>query len=343
MAAQAEKERSRQAPSDRNPDAGEPVEVQEFKQRNLFSRERGNPKLLKELESACRNAGLVKTRGVFQYDRDTRFGTRKLSVVMPIEGSYGNIPQAPERSGKPLQVHHRRLPEPGRYAGKDRGSFAWTCSCPLSSGLLMSDPKQKKQLKLLGALLVVLLLVLYWTWGGGSSPASSASGGMPAAWSGLESFVLKTGKPGDRRTGREIPADQINSSIHFEKLGQMEKIQPSLARNMFAFHTPPPSGKPSRERPGAPKPADPAGGRGPALRPRGGPPPRRAGRRWTSPCSFTAFERTRKENSAKPSLPMETTSIWPGRGMWSPTAIESIALPTPRLKSKKSHPGPGSG
>ena len=126
----------------------------------------------------------------------------------------------------------------------------------------MSDPKQKKQLKLLGALLVVLLLVLYWTWGGGSSPASSASGGMPAAWSGLESFVLKTGKPGDRRTGREIPADQINSSIHFEKLGQMEKIQPSLARNMFAFHTPPPSGKLSRERPGAPKPADPAGGRG---------------------------------------------------------------------------------
>ena len=123
----------------------------------------------------------------------------------------------------------------------------------------MSDPKQKKQLKLLGALLVVLLLVLYWTWGGGSSPASSAPDGTPAAWSGLESFVLKTGKPGDRRTGREIPADQINSSIHFEKLGQMETIQPSLARNMFAFHTPPPSGKPSRE---PPKPADPAGGRG---------------------------------------------------------------------------------
>lgn len=67
------------------------LRFQEFKQRNLFSRERGNSELLKELESACRNAGLVKTRGVFQYDRDTRFGTRKLSVVMPIEGSYGNI------------------------------------------------------------------------------------------------------------------------------------------------------------------------------------------------------------------------------------------------------------
>lgn len=64
---------------------------QEFKQRNLFSRERGNSELLRELESACRNAGLVKTRGVFQYDRDTKFNTRKLSVVLPIEGSYGNI------------------------------------------------------------------------------------------------------------------------------------------------------------------------------------------------------------------------------------------------------------
>ena len=142
----------------------------------------------------------------------------------------------------------------------------------------MSDPKQKKQLKLLGALLVVLLLVLYWTWGGGSSPASSASDGMPAAWSGLESFVLKTGKPGDRRTGREIPADQINSSIHFEKLGQMEKIQPSLARNMFAFHTPPPSGKPSGNSPNLQ--ILPVGGAGPSSR---AGPPRRAQRPRTSP------------------------------------------------------------
>ena len=108
----------------------------------------------------------------------------------------------------------------------------------------MSDPKQKKQLKLLGALVVVLLLVLYWSWGQSSSPSLSTSGGSPAAWRGLESFVLKTGKPGDRRRGREIPAAQINSSIDFEKLGQMEKIDPSLARNMFAFYTPPPSANP---------------------------------------------------------------------------------------------------
>ena len=117
----------------------------------------------------------------------------------------------------------------------------------------MSDPRQKKQLKLLGALLVLLLVVLYWSWGQSSSPAPSNSGGAPAAWRGLESFVLKTGKPGDRRTGREIPAAQINSSIHFEKLGRMEQIQPSLARNMFAFSTPPPPATPdggaSRQRP----------------------------------------------------------------------------------------------
>lgn len=109
----------------------------------------------------------------------------------------------------------------------------------------MSDAKQKKQLKLLGLLVVVLLLVLYWTWRQSSSPSLTTSGGTPAAWSGLESFVLKTGKPGDRRSGREIPAAQINSSIDFEKLSRMEKIEPSLARNMFAFYTPPPPAKPN--------------------------------------------------------------------------------------------------
>ncbi len=64
---------------------------QEFKEQNLFSRERGNSELLKELEAVCAKAGLVKTRGAFQYDRDSRFGTRKLTVVLPIEGNYGNI------------------------------------------------------------------------------------------------------------------------------------------------------------------------------------------------------------------------------------------------------------
>ena len=137
----------------------------------------------------------------------------------------------------------------------------------------MSDAKQKKQLKLLGGLVVLLLLVLYWTWGQSSSPSLSTSGGTPAAWRGLESFVLKTGKPGDRRSGKEIPAAQINSSIDFEKLGRMEKIEPSLARNMFAFSTPPPSpfakpnGGASRQ---PPKSANPTGGRSRPIVPGGG-------------------------------------------------------------------------
>ncbi|MXZ35049.1 MAG: hypothetical protein F4Z21_07335, partial [Acidobacteria bacterium] len=76
----------------------------------------------------------------------------------------------------------------------------------------MSDPRQKKQLKLLGALVAVLLLVLYWSWGQSSSPSFSTSGGAPGAWRGLEAFVLQTGNPGDGRRGREIPAAQINSS-----------------------------------------------------------------------------------------------------------------------------------
>ena len=126
----------------------------------------------------------------------------------------------------------------------------------------MSNPKQKKQLKLLAALLVVLAMALYWSWDQSTSPSLSTSGETPAAWRGLEAFVLKTGKPGDLRTGREIPAAQINSSIHFEKLGQMEKIEPSLARNMFAFHTPPPSARPNGGRPRQPPGSvDPTGGR----------------------------------------------------------------------------------
>ena len=146
----------------------------------------------------------------------------------------------------------------------------------------MSDPKQKKQLKLLGALVVVLVVVLYWSWGQSSSPSLSTSGGSPAAWRGLESFVLTTGQPGDGRRGREIPAAQINSSIDFEELGRMEKIEPSLARNMFAFYTPPPSANPNGGGPDNPQDPGIAQVRGTGRSSPVGP-PRRAGRPWTFP------------------------------------------------------------
>ena len=64
---------------------------QEFKENTLFSEERGNSDLLKELDTICSKSGLLKKRGVFQYDRESRFGTKKLIITLPIEGSYSNI------------------------------------------------------------------------------------------------------------------------------------------------------------------------------------------------------------------------------------------------------------
>lgn len=64
---------------------------QEFKENNLFSEERGNSELLKELDAICSKSGLVKKRGTFQYDRESHFGTKKLIITLPIEGSYANI------------------------------------------------------------------------------------------------------------------------------------------------------------------------------------------------------------------------------------------------------------
>ncbi len=105
----------------------------------------------------------------------------------------------------------------------------------------MSDPKQKKQLKVLGVLLVVLVLVFYWSWGSGPSATSTLPGRLPSASLGLEDFVLRTHQRAGGRNRKGIPVSEINSSIHFEKLGRMETVQPSLARNMFAFYTPPPA------------------------------------------------------------------------------------------------------
>ena len=39
---------------------------QEFKENNLFSEERGNSELLKELDAICSKSSLLKKRGVFQ-------------------------------------------------------------------------------------------------------------------------------------------------------------------------------------------------------------------------------------------------------------------------------------
>ena len=63
----------------------------EFKDKTLFSQDKGTSELLKELEEVCEKAQLSKTRGAFQYDRQVRFGTRKLTIVLPIKGTYSKI------------------------------------------------------------------------------------------------------------------------------------------------------------------------------------------------------------------------------------------------------------
>ena len=63
----------------------------EFKNKTLFPQDKGTSELLKELEEVCEKAQLSKTRGTFQYDRQVRFGTRKLTIVLPIKGTYSKI------------------------------------------------------------------------------------------------------------------------------------------------------------------------------------------------------------------------------------------------------------
>lgn len=63
----------------------------EFTDKALFSQDRGTSELLKELEEVCEEAQLSKTRGTFQYDRQVWFGTRKLTIVLPIKGTYSKI------------------------------------------------------------------------------------------------------------------------------------------------------------------------------------------------------------------------------------------------------------
>ena len=63
----------------------------QFKNKTLFPQDKGTSELLKELEEVCEKAQLSKTRGTFQYDRQVRFGTRKLTIVLPIKGTYSKI------------------------------------------------------------------------------------------------------------------------------------------------------------------------------------------------------------------------------------------------------------
>ena len=62
-----------------------------FTQDYLFSRDRGSSELLRELDELCAQAGLSRNRSSFKHDEEAQFGMRRVSMTLPIEGSYASI------------------------------------------------------------------------------------------------------------------------------------------------------------------------------------------------------------------------------------------------------------
>jgi Tfp pilus assembly protein PilO len=57
----------------------------------LFSRDRGSSELLRELDQLCAQAGLSRNRSSFKHDEEAQFGMRRVSMTLPIEGTYTSI------------------------------------------------------------------------------------------------------------------------------------------------------------------------------------------------------------------------------------------------------------
>ena len=62
-----------------------------FTREYLFSKDRGSSELLGELDQLCAEAGLSRNRSSFKHDEEAQFGMRRVSVTLPIEGSYTSI------------------------------------------------------------------------------------------------------------------------------------------------------------------------------------------------------------------------------------------------------------
>jgi Tfp pilus assembly protein PilO len=62
-----------------------------FNQDYLFSRDRGSSELLRELDELCAQAGLSRNRSSFKHDEEAQFGMRRVSMTLPVEGSYSSI------------------------------------------------------------------------------------------------------------------------------------------------------------------------------------------------------------------------------------------------------------
>jgi len=63
----------------------------EFETRYLFSRGKVSSELLNELDQVCGQAGLLRNRVAFSYGAEPEFGYLRLSLTLPVEGTYSNI------------------------------------------------------------------------------------------------------------------------------------------------------------------------------------------------------------------------------------------------------------
>ncbi len=64
---------------------------EEFTTQYLFSRENRTSELIRELDEICVEAGLLRNRVTYKPEADVHFGLQKVSITLPIEGSYTNI------------------------------------------------------------------------------------------------------------------------------------------------------------------------------------------------------------------------------------------------------------
>jgi Tfp pilus assembly protein PilO len=59
--------------------------------RYLFSRSKVSSELLNELDQICAQAGLLRNRVAFSYGAESEFGYQRLSLTLPVQGTYSNI------------------------------------------------------------------------------------------------------------------------------------------------------------------------------------------------------------------------------------------------------------
>lgn len=125
--------------------------------------------------------------------------------------------------------------------------------------------KQTRQLVILCALFGLLAFTLYRMWASSeTTPGSAATPGQVAAGKGLPLDLKDVYlKRNPRRTGgrKEISFQEIDPSIHLDRLEKFDPGEPLNARNMFSAEAPPPPRPVSPRNPSAGGgPTDTAGG-----------------------------------------------------------------------------------